>query len=68
MSLFLTGQDEQALGRINQALALNPNHKEASLLKSHILAALGRHEEAALLKEEAEFLPETNWTESVSVD
>jgi tetratricopeptide (TPR) repeat protein len=67
LSLFLTGQDEQALTMANQAVALNPNHRDALLLKSNILEELGRYEEAALLKEDAEFLPETNWTESVSV-
>ncbi len=51
----------------DQAIALNPNHKDAVLLKSLILQKLGRIEEAALLKEEAEFLPETNWSESVPV-
>lgn len=67
LSLFLTGQDEQALAMANQALTLNPDHKDAVLLKSNILEALGHHEEAARLKEDAEFLPETNWTESVPI-
>lgn len=52
---------------VNQAVTLNPNHKDALLLKSHILKELGFHEEASLLKEDAEFLPETNWSESVPV-
>ena len=68
LSLYITGQDDQALVVVNQALALNPNHKDALLLKSNILEDLGRYEEAALLKEDAEFLPEKNWTESISVE
>ena len=67
ISLYLTSQDENALGMVDQAIELNPNHKDAVLLKSLILQKLGRMEEAALLKEEAEFLPETNWSESVPV-
>ncbi len=68
MTLFLVGEDDEALMRIDQALALNSNHRDALLLKSHILEELGRHEEAAALKEDAEFLPETNWSESVPVE
>jgi len=68
LSLYITGQDDQALVVVNQALALNPNHKDAILLKSNILEDQGRHEEAALLREDAEFLPEKNWTESISVE
>ena len=67
MTLFLVGQDELALMRVNQALALNSNHRDALLLKSQILEELGRYEEAASLKEDAEFLPDTNWSESVPV-
>jgi tetratricopeptide (TPR) repeat protein len=67
MTLFLVGQDERAHMRVNQALALNPNHRDALLLKSQILEELGRHEEAASIKEDAEFLPDTNWSESVPV-
>ena len=68
MSLYLISQDERALGMVDQAIELNPNHKDAVMLKSLILQKLGRIEEAALLKEEAEFLPETNWSESVPVN
>ncbi len=37
MTLFLVGEDDEALMRIDQALALNSNHRDALLLKSHIL-------------------------------
>jgi len=67
LSYYLVGQDIRALNVVNQALALNPEHREAMLLKSNILEELGRHEEAALLKEDAEFVSETNWTERVPV-
>jgi len=67
MAQYLAGQDLNALVNVNKAIALNPNHKDAVLLKSEILKALGRIEEAAALKEEAAFLPETNWSEGVDV-
>jgi len=67
MAQYLSGQDLNALVNVNKAIALNPNHKDAVLLKSEIFKALGRIEEAAALKEEAAFLPETNWSEGVAV-
>jgi tetratricopeptide (TPR) repeat protein len=66
-TLFLVKQDARALLIVNQALALNSNHRDALMLKSLILEKLGHHEEAASIKEDAEFLPETNWSESVPV-
>ncbi len=67
MTLFLVEQDAGALLMVEQALALNSNHRDALMLKSLILEKLGRYEEAASVKEDAEFLPETNWSESVPV-
>lgn len=67
MTLFLVEQDAGALLMVNQALEFNSNHRDALMLKSLILEKLGRHEEATSTKEDAEFLPETNWSESVSV-
>ena len=37
------------------------------LLKSEILLAVGRDQEAIEIKQEAEFLPEGNWTERIPV-
>jgi tetratricopeptide (TPR) repeat protein len=67
MTLFLVEEDAGALLMVNQALALNSNHRDALLLKGLILEKLGRYEEATTAKEDAEFLPETNWSESVPV-
>jgi len=67
MAQYLSGQDLNALVNVNKAITLNPNHKDALLLKSEIFKVLGRVEEAAALKEEAAFLPETNWSEGVDV-
>ena len=68
LTLYLTGQDEQALTTVNNAVTLNPNHRDALLLKSHILKALGRTEEALAAEEDAQFLPETNWSEGIAVE
>ena len=67
MTLYLVEQDAGALLMDNQALELNSNHRDALMLKSLILEKLGRYEEAASAKEDAGFLPETNWSESVPV-
>lgn len=68
MTLFLVEHDAEALLMVNQALELNPEHRDALMLKSLILEKLGLYEEAASTKEDAEFLPETNWSESVPVE
>ncbi len=67
MTFFLVGRDMEALLNANQAIALNANHRDALMLKSLILEKLGLHEESIEIKEDAEFLPETNWSESVPV-
>jgi tetratricopeptide (TPR) repeat protein len=68
LTLYLAGQDEQALLMVNHAVALNPNHRDALMLKSQVLKTLGRPGEAAAAQEAAEFLPETNWSEAVPVE
>ncbi len=62
---YLTGKDELALGFVNSATELNPSARDTLLLKSQILSALGYVKEAKELKEDAAFLPEGNWSESV---
>jgi tetratricopeptide (TPR) repeat protein len=63
LTLHLQARDAEALGAIDQALALNPAAREALLLKSAILAALGRNGEAHAAAARAAPLPEANWTE-----
>ena len=67
MSYFLVSMDQQALRMVNQSLSLHPSHRDSMLLKSMILEQLGQKEEAAALKEEAEFLPEGNWSERINL-
>jgi hypothetical protein len=52
---------------VDNALRLNPEARGTLLVKSVILETLGRLEEAVELKEEAEFLPEGNWSEQAPV-
>jgi tetratricopeptide (TPR) repeat protein len=67
MVYYITDQTEKALSAVNQSLKLNPEWRDSLLLKSSILEALGRHGEAKILQEEAEFLPQGNPTEHSAV-
>ena len=67
MAYYLVGQDDIALESVNSALSLNARDRSSALLKVEILKALGRTQEAEALKDDAEFLPEGNWSESISV-
>ena len=68
MVYFLQGQDSMALSAVEHSLALVPEQRNSLLLKANILHALGREDEAAKLKDEAEFLPEGNWSEHITVN
>ena len=67
MALYLSGQDKQSLAAVNQSLALNPRYRASLLLKAEILESLGKPDAAQAIRDEAEFLPEGNWSESVKV-
>ena len=67
MAFYTIGKDQWALGAIDQALKLRHDARDSLKLKGNILMALGRESEAAELLEDAEFLPEGNWSERVSV-
>jgi len=64
---FITGENQHALQRINQAIELSPDSRNSLLLKSEILSSLGRNNEATALSEKAEFLPDGNWSERLSI-
>lgn len=68
MVLYLSHQDPAALLAVENALKLSPESRDSMLLKAQILRALGRADEADTLQEDAEFLPEGNWSEHVSVN
>lgn len=63
MVFYLTGDLEGALGAVNDAIELSPDTKSTVLLKSTILEALGRADEARRLRERARMLPAGDWSE-----
>jgi len=67
MVYYITGQEILALAAVEQALALMPDQRNSLLLKANILHELGRDEEAAKIKDDAEFLPKGNWSERITV-
>lgn len=65
MISYFTGNDDLALKFVDDALKLAPEVRNALILKAKILEALGRKNESDAILEEAEFLPGSNWSESV---
>jgi tetratricopeptide (TPR) repeat protein len=64
---YITGPAEQGLVLVDQALALLPTAKDSMLLKAELLERLGRVREANALREDAEFLPDGNWSERSAI-
>lgn len=62
MSLFVMENDIGALLNVNKSIELKKT-RDSVLLKSTILKAMGKIEEAQALADEADFIPETNWSE-----
>ena len=60
---YVRGQSREALEIVDAGLRLDPDSRDSLLLKSTILQALGRTDEAEAIAERAEFLPESNWSE-----
>lgn len=64
---FILGDYATALNEVNKVFPLKPDSRNSMMLKSLILKNLGRDKEARAVEEEAEFLPEENWTERAPV-
>lgn len=64
---FVLGEHAAALNEVNKVFPLKPDSRNSMMLKSVILKSLGREKEARAVEEEAEFLPEENWTERAPV-
>ena len=62
---FITNKDQLALKMVENSLAIAPGLRNSLILKARILEALGRAAEAESIMDEAAFLPEGNWSESV---
>lgn len=67
MAYILTNHHHQALSAVNNSLALDSNSRNSLILKSEILFALGKEKEAKTVMKKAEFLPEGNWSERLSI-
>jgi tetratricopeptide (TPR) repeat protein len=67
IAYYVMGQDKLALAAVNQSLKLVPDQRSPMLLKAKIVHGLGREKEAAQVQDDAEFLPEGNWSEHVPV-
>ncbi|MGD8926876.1 MAG: tetratricopeptide repeat protein, partial [Thioalkalispiraceae bacterium] len=67
MAYYLVERDNLALDAVDRALSLNPQDRSSMILKAEILTVLGRAQEAQALRDEADFLPEGNWSESISI-
>jgi tetratricopeptide (TPR) repeat protein len=63
MTLYLEDRLTAARQAVDRALALSPDNRNSVLLKAVILEASGDVKAAARLREDAEFLPEGNWSE-----
>jgi len=67
MVLYITGKHQRALAAVDTALALNAKARGTLMLKAEILKGLGEHQQARQIQADAEFLPEGNWSEQLSI-
>jgi tetratricopeptide (TPR) repeat protein len=67
LTYFIYDNNQAALIFVNKALALSPESKDTVLLKSEILKSLGQLSKAEQLREDAMFLPDGNWSESMPI-
>lgn len=67
MVYFISDRPLAALSTVDEALALSRQSRDSLLLKSSILASLGRQQEAELLASEAALLPPADWSERSAI-
>ncbi len=67
MAHYIQGSATRALEAVDRSLRLSPENRNSLLLKGEILAVLGRHAEARKAQEDAELLPDGNWSERMSI-
>lgn len=68
MAYYISGQDLPALDNVEKVLEVTPQARDSLMLKAQILQQLGRFDEATAIKQEAEFLPEGNWSEHIAIE
>ena len=66
--LHLLGRTKEALNAINVALTVGPDTRSSVVLKAAILEDLGRKEEAAQLRKQAETAPQKDWSENLAIE
>jgi len=66
MVYHLTGDHTNALDAIDKALNLDSQNRNSTMLKSAILATLGKMDEAASLAESAKMMDDANWSEQMT--
>ncbi len=67
MTYYILNDLSKSLININKALELQPNDKNALLLKGETMLKLGMAKEAKIILDKAEFLPEGGWQERFSI-
>jgi len=67
MVYYISGDYHRALQAVERSLQLVPEQRNTMLLKADILKALGRAREARKARDDAEFIPEGNWSERITV-
>lgn len=67
MVYFVSDQPQAALSAVDKALALSPQSRNSLLLKSSILASLGRLQEAEVFASDAALLPQADWSERSAI-
>ncbi len=68
MVYYLTNRNPQALKAVDAALKLLPESRDSVLLKAAILENMGQTQQAKTLRDEAEFLLQTNSNERAPVE
>ncbi len=68
LAYVVTENYTQALTQVDKGLRLQANNRNTLLLKSTILEKMGKLKEAQTIRENAEFLPEGNWSERFSLN
>ena len=65
---YINNEMALSLKMVNQSLRMLPHNRDSLMLKGLVLKSLGRNREASALIDEAEFLPDGNWSERFSLE
>ena len=68
IAYYLLDDNEKALKAVARAIRLMPESRDTYILKAQILDALGQSEEAAKVREYAQYLNNGHWSESAALN